>query len=75
MPPKKHKKNIQYSSENMKLAITAVKSKAMSKSKAAITYGVPRTTLNDKISERYRPGKCVGRDPFLSEAEERDIVQ
>ena len=42
----------QYSKESMAAAIDAVRSGRMRKSQAATFYGVPRTTLLDKLSGR-----------------------
>ncbi|KAH3728535.1 hypothetical protein DPMN_024343 [Dreissena polymorpha] len=59
----------------MALAIEAIRSKAMSKRKAAMTFGVPRSTLLDKLSGRVpeartRPGPAT----VLSAAEEDVLV-
>ena len=62
-----------YSNESMNAAIRAVMY-GMSKRSAAKQFDVPRTTLNDKISGRYREGKRRGRDPFLKEDEESALV-
>ncbi|KAH3812928.1 hypothetical protein DPMN_141371 [Dreissena polymorpha] len=48
----------------MRLAIEAVRNKAMSKRKAAMMFGVPRSTLLDKLSgrgleARTRPGPAT----------------
>lgn len=45
------------------------------KKKASVFFGVPRTTLIDKINGRYRPGSKIGRDPYLSKEEEDKIVK
>lgn len=42
---------------------------------AAKNYEVPRTTLIDKIAGRWKDGKSIGRDPYLSENEENSIVR
>lgn len=69
----KSKKICNYADEKMAEAVRAV-SHGMPKKTAAKTFGVPRSTLADKISGRYRESKKIGRDPFLSQAEERNIV-
>ncbi|KAH3859923.1 hypothetical protein DPMN_102744 [Dreissena polymorpha] len=43
----------------MGLAIEAVRTKAMSKRKAAMTFGVPRSTLLDKLSGRVLEATLV----------------
>ena len=67
-------KKYQYDSLKRDDAIQAVRD-GMSKNATAKLYGVPRTTLNDKISGKYREGKRAGRDPFLSSEEETEIVR
>lgn len=70
----KPKKICKYPEEQMKAAVNAVL-KGMPKKQAAKIYNVPRSTIADKISGRYRQGKRIGRDPFLSEDEELQIVK
>ena len=58
----------------MQSAITAV-ANGMSRKKASEKFGVPRSTLGDKIIGKYREGKKPGRDPFLSVEEEDSHVR
>ena len=58
----------------MKAAVRAVQN-GMGKKTAAKRFNVPRSTIADKISGRYREGKRIGRDPYLSENEELEIVR
>ena len=46
------KKRLQYRPEQMAMAMHMVRSGTMSKKAAAKTYGVPRTTLLDKLAGR-----------------------
>ena len=69
--PKIRKK---YPQEAFQNAMKAVQN-GMAKREAARRYGVPRSTLSDKISGKYRDGKGMGRDTFLSTAEENMIVE
>lgn len=62
-----------YSIENITCALNAI-SNGMSQREAAKKYSIPRATLYDKIKGKYREGKGKGRDPFLSDAEERSLV-
>ena len=68
------KKICNYSEEAMKAAVRAVQN-GMGKKTAAKRFSVPRSTIADKISGRYREGKRIGRDPYLSENEELEIVR
>jgi hypothetical protein len=69
------KKRVKYKPEQMAMAIHMVKTGTMSKKLAAKSYGVPKTTLLDKLSGRVpeaptRPGK----KPELTAAEETTLV-
>jgi len=57
------------------MAIAMVRSGQMSKKGAAKMYGVPRTTLLDKLAGRV-PKKDVrpGKKPILTAGEERKLV-
>ena len=68
------KKILNYSNEQLNNALNAI-SKGISKKMAAAMFKVPRTTLINKIQGRYRDGKRIGRDPYLSCDEEGAIVQ
>ncbi|XP_047740658.1 uncharacterized protein LOC108672321 isoform X2 [Hyalella azteca] len=72
MPPET--KCQRYSAEAMKAAIFAVREGGLARKVAAAIYGVPRTTLVDKLSGKSREGKGRGRDPFLTDDEEEAIV-
>lgn len=69
------KKRLKYKPEQMAMAIQMVKTGAMSRKLAAKTYGVPKTTLLDKLSGRVpeTPTK-PGKRPELTSAEERTLV-
>ena len=72
MPPKVLQK---YDKGNLEKALNAIKAGNLSTNKAATKYGVPRSTLGDKLRGKYRPGKPIGRDPYLSQDEEKAIVR
>ena len=61
----------QWSSEDMKDAIQAVKS-GMPKATAAKTYGVPRTTLLDRL--QCKSDKRIGRETVLTMEEESKLA-
>ncbi|XP_053406593.1 uncharacterized protein LOC128559316 [Mercenaria mercenaria] len=79
-PPKgKHvktgaSKNRKYSPSKMEAAVHMVESGSMSKKKAALTFGVPRAILIDKLSGRYKLGSTPGRSTVLTKAEEQNLV-
>ena len=43
--------------------------------RAALEFGVPKTTLKDRVSGRVKHGTKSGRVPFLSYAEEEELVE
>ena len=59
----------------MDKAIKEIKDGNLSANKASKKYGIPRSTLGDKLRGKYREGKSIGRDPFLSQDEEKAIVK
>ena len=63
-PTKKSK----YTSEDMACAIDAVKNRKYNVSQAAKRFGIPRQTLDDKISKRYK-SNTAGRKTALTEEE------
>ena len=58
----------------MERAIACVNSKSMSVRSAAKDFGVPRTTLQDRLCGRHGPGEKPGPTPKLSYDQERKIV-
>ena len=68
------KKRKLWSNESMCAAIEAVKSGA-SVYRAAIEHGVPRMTLQDRISGRVVHGVKSGPKPYLSPTEEKEVAE
>ena len=68
-------KTRRYSPSKLVAAVQMVESGAMSRKKAAVTFGVPRTTLIDKLSGRYKLGSTPGRSTVLTKAEELNLVE
>ena len=67
-------KRKQYDQTKMATAIKMVRD-GMSKAKAARIYGVPRTTLVDKLEGRVPEGSTrPGPRPVLTSAEEKTLV-
>ena len=55
-------------------AIEAVKSGKMGCNRAALEYGVPHTTLKDRLSGRVVHGSNIGSPPYLTKEEEKELV-
>jgi hypothetical protein len=71
----KVKKRVTYSRSKMSSAISAVQEGLMSKSKASKVFGVPRTTLLDKLYGRVPMDPTPpGSKPELTQAEEKTLV-
>ena len=70
--PKKKRK--QWSDQSMRLAMEAVKKGGSSITHAATLHGVPRQTLQDRISGKVRHRDNPGPRPFLSSSEEKDLA-
>ena len=69
------KKRVRYSPESMALAIDMVRKGVMNKKQASTTYGVPRTTLLDKLAGRVPEAPTKpGPAPVLTKAEEEVLV-
>ena len=64
-----------YNNEAMEKAIEAVEERGMSKRRASIIFGVPRSTLCDKLAHRTPRSRQMGHLPYLTELEENDIVR
>ena len=73
MPPK-NQKLYNYKAEQMEKALNAVRNEQQSIRKAAQIFNVPRTTLNDKVLGKTSDGRKHGKDPYLTAAEEEDII-
>lgn len=64
-----------YSPTKLEAAVNMVENGSMSKRKASLIYGVPRSTLIDKLSGRTELGVNPGRKTVLSSAEEATLVE
>ena len=42
--------------------------------RAAVEYGVPKTTLKDRVSGRVSHGSLSGKTPYLSKDQEKELV-
>ena len=64
-----------WSSQGMANAIKAVTEQGLSVRKAAEMYGIPKSTLGDRISGRVLPGSVSGPPRTLTDSEETDLEQ
>ena len=62
-----------YTQEKIDLAMEEVRSHAMSLGEASKEFGVPKTTIHDRLKNVY--GEKLGRPWILTELEEAIIVQ
>ena len=69
----KTNKRKRWSNQSMCLAMKAVNEKHSSISQAARDYGVPCTTLHDRLSSKITHGVNPGPRPYLSKCEENDL--
>jgi hypothetical protein len=68
----KIKKRVCYPLSALESAKNAVKSQSMSQYRAAKEFNVPRSTLHDKLNEKYSGGK-PGKKPIFTESEEGQL--
>lgn len=73
MAGKKKYKRFSYSEQAMNNAINSVKHDHMSINKAAIQFGIPKTTLFAKVNNGTPPGRKMGPPTVLTEEEEQWI--
>lgn len=71
---KSNPKYRRYSPSKLEAAVNMVRSGAMSRKKASMSFGVPRTTLIDKLSGKTTLGVNPGRSTVLTKAEETVLV-
>ena len=59
----------------MEKAVSAVLQNQMSVCAAAELYGIPKSTLGDRISERVLPGTASGAVRYLADSEEKELAE
>ena len=64
-----------WKSEHMVTAIAAVQSKKCTVREASEIYGVPKSTLHDRISGKVIHGSCSGPERYLTDTEENSLVK
>ena len=72
--PHLHVKRKQWSNESMLAALHAIK-EGMSINRAAVQYGVPRTTLNDRHLGKVMHGTNPVQRTYLTAAEESELAE
>ena len=63
----------QWTEEQMSAALNSVKTEGLSGNRAADLYGVPRSTLKDRLSGRVVHGTKPRPRPYLSTGEETEL--
>ena len=71
-PTKKRRK--QWTNEQMKNAMEAVETTTCGVNEAARVYGVPATTLKDRVSGRVKHGTKSGPPKYLNDDEEKELA-
>ena len=64
----------QWTNDSMLRAMNAVKNGLMGQNRAALEYGVPCTTLKDRLSGKVVHGTNMGPKPYLTHEEEKELV-
>ncbi|XP_071138373.1 uncharacterized protein [Mytilus edulis] len=70
---KKYKQN--YNDTTLEMVVQLVKDGGISMRKAALAYGIPRSTIQDKVNGRTEIAARSGPKPVLSTTEEARIVE
>ena len=63
-----------WSNESMVEAMKAVKEGQFGVNRATLEYGVPKTTLKDRLNGRVIHGTNMGPTPYLTYEEEKELV-
>ena len=64
-----------WTSDHMSKALDAVSLQGLTVRRAAEQYGVPKSTLHDRVSGRVMAGACSGPPKYLTEEEEDELEQ
>ena len=74
LPSNRPKKLRQWDDESMVSAMNAVANGELGINRAALEFGVPKTTLKDRLSGRVVHGTNIGLKPYLNHEEEQELV-
>ena len=72
-PPNRSSRRKKWTLQQMEAAMESALSGNMSINRAAELHGVPRTTLQDRLSGRVQHGKNPGPIPYLTTSEEKEL--
>jgi len=59
----------------MEMALRDVTKGVLGVRRAALEYGVPKSTLSDRVTGRVRPGSKSGAPRYLNDEEEEELVR
>ena len=74
-PPRVSTKRKLWNEETMESALQEVRVGNMSVRRAAVEYGVPKSTLHDRVSGKVLPGSVGGAPRYLEDEEEEELVK
>ena len=63
-----------WTEENIRLACDAVKVDGYTYRRAELEFGIPKSTIRDRISGRTLPGATSGPERYLSKDEEQELT-
>nr|XP_049693639.1 uncharacterized protein LOC126054037 [Helicoverpa armigera] len=69
------KKRLKYSQENMEKALRDIREKKMSINQAAKSYDIPKTTILDRLKDKYKNPGNIGGPTVLTSSEEMYLVK
>ena len=65
----------EWSSEATESAMKAVREGEMGVNRAALAHNVSKTAIKDQLSRQVEHGKPIGRAPFLTSEEEKELYE
>ena len=63
-----------WAEEKIRLACEAVKADGYTYRRAELEFGVPKSTIRDRISGKTLPGVTSGPERYLTDTEEQELV-
>lgn len=64
-----------WSKDSMEMALKEVSEGSLTVRRAALQYGVPKSTLHDRVTGKVDPGAKVGAPRYLDDEEEDELVK
>ena len=74
LPSNQPKKLRQWDDESMVSAMDTVANGELGVNQAALEFGVPKTSLKDRLLGRVMHGTNIGPKPYLNHEEEQELV-